>query len=111
MKNLLFIMAAIFLFSCSGPNKTEEIPACCTEKCSKECIEICRKNNCTEKDCCSEHPDTPCESHQCKKAKAGDDNKEVCCTTTDECKEKCAKGECTETCMVEGAKEACCTKE
>jgi len=111
MKKTLVALSAFLLFACGNENKTSTLPACCTDKCSKECIEVCQKNNCTEVDCCDGHSETACQGHACKKASAEEAKNELCCASLEQCKEKCAKGECAENCKVEGEETACCVKE
>ena len=106
MKNIL--LALVCLLSFSFKNFGDDKPKCCTDKCSKECIEMCKKNKCTDKDCCKDCATKGCKGKACTSAaKHG-----ACCATADECKKKCAEGKCTSTCKVGEAKEgACCTKE
>ncbi len=107
MKNI--ILAFVCLLSFSFKNFGDDKPKCCTDKCSKECMEMCKKNKCTDKDCCKNCETKGCEGKACKSAMAS--TKTVCCTTAQECKDKCAKGKCTATCKVGDVKAgSCCTK-
>ncbi len=86
MKNLFIVLFASLLFFSCGSSTTENA-GCCTKDCSKECVEVCKKNN----HACSKDPkDTSC---------CVDENgkkKEVCCD---------GKMEATD------GKKSCCSKE
>lgn len=105
MKHILLALVCLVTFSFK--NYGDDKPKCCTDKCSKECIEMCKKNKCTDKDCCKKCATEGCKGGACcKKATS-------CCATADECKKKCAEGKCTSTCKVGDTKTAgaCCSKE
>ena len=103
MKNILLALVCLVTFSFK--NYGDDRPKCCTDKCSKECIEMCKKNKCTDKDCATKG----CKGKTCTSA----DKHASCCATADECKKKCAEGKCTDKCKVADAKAegACCKKE
>ena len=59
MKNILLALVCLLTFSFK--NYGDDKPKCCTDKCSKECIAMCKKNKCTDMDCCKK-----CETDGCK---------------------------------------------
>lgn len=78
MKNILLAFVCLLTFGFKGMAGNND-PKCCTDKCSKHCIEMCKKNNCTDKDCCKLGNDkccsagTPCSKDKaecCKKGSA-----------------------------------------
>ncbi len=104
MKNIL--LALICLVSFSFKTLGDDKPVCCTDKCSKECIEKCKKNKCTDKDCCKECETKGCQGKACKHDGA------ACCANHKDGKETCKAGKCDEKCKTECKKEGkdCCKK-
>lgn len=108
MKNIL--LALVCLLSFSFKSLGDDKPACCTDKCSKECKEMCKKNKCTDKDCCKNCDTKGCQGEACKKAHDG--KAHACCAKGTDCKEKCKKGKCDEACKTQCEKDGkfCCKK-
>jgi hypothetical protein len=69
MKNILMALVCLFTFGTKAVAGNNE-PKCCKEKCSKQCVEMCKKNNCTDKDCCA-----LCGSKDCKATACSNDKK------------------------------------
>jgi hypothetical protein len=76
MKNILLAFVCLLTMSFKGIAGNGD-PKCCTSKCSKECIEMCKKNNCTDKDCCKLCDTKGCQGTACK------DNAASCCKKAD----------------------------
>lgn len=74
MKNFLMALLCLITFGVTAGNNE---PKFCKEKCSKECVEKCKKNNCSDKDCCA-----LCGSKDCKVATAGN-GQASCCNKAD----------------------------
>jgi hypothetical protein len=68
MKNILLALACLFTFGVAKAGNDK--PKCCKESCTKQCVEQCKKNNCTDKDCCKLCGQKCSEATACKKDRA-----------------------------------------
>lgn len=103
MKNI--ILAVICFLSLNF--KAQDRPTCCNDKCSKECIETCKKNKCTsDKECLKNCGTKNCYGATCSKKAS------KCCADTKTCKKNCAAGKCDDLCKATCEKEgkSCCKK-
>lgn len=66
MKNILMALVCLltFSFAKAGDDKPK------TEKCSKQCVEQCKKNNCADKECCKLCGQKGCQVSACSKDNA-----------------------------------------
>ncbi|MCX8079716.1 MAG: hypothetical protein N3F09_00600 [Bacteroidia bacterium] len=68
MKTFISMLAGAFiLLSCS--NKSDIPPCCAKAGCGEECIAECKKNNCTDENCCANCATEGCKGPACMKKK------------------------------------------
>lgn len=68
MKNILMALVCLLTFSFAKAGNDK--PKSCKESCTKQCIELCKKNNCTDKDCCKLCGQKGCQASACTKGHA-----------------------------------------
>lgn len=100
MKNI--ILAVICFLGLNSKVLAQDRPTCCTDKCSKECVEKCKKNNCTDKDCCKKCGEKGCMGAACKASA------HKCSNDSKTCKAGKCDDACKEACEKEG--KSCCKK-